>query len=88
MSQFGLSSPLGFLGLAMFLSLIHSLLEEVYWRWYAFGRLAWDHSLGAAAIAENNTYTAAVAGPGAPAWRTPTTILLPRMFKFSAQFDF
>ena len=43
---------------------------------------------GNAAIAENNTYTAAVAGPGAPAWRTPTTILLPRIFKFSAQFDF
>jgi hypothetical protein len=43
---------------------------------------------GSDTIAENNTYTAAVAGPGAPAWRTPSTILLPRMFKISAQFDF
>jgi hypothetical protein len=43
---------------------------------------------GSDTIAENNTYTAALPGPGAPAWRTPTTILVPRIFKFSAQFDF
>jgi len=43
---------------------------------------------GAAAIAENNTYTDFTPTAGRPGWRTPTTILLPRMFKFSAQFDF
>jgi hypothetical protein len=35
-------------------------------------------------IAENATYTA----PPSTAWRTPQTILLPRLFKFSVQFDF
>jgi hypothetical protein len=35
-------------------------------------------------IAENSTYTA----PPSTTWRTPTTILLPRLFKFSVQLDF
>jgi hypothetical protein len=35
-------------------------------------------------IAENATYTA----PPSTAWRTPQTILLPRLFKFSVQLDF
>ena len=35
-------------------------------------------------IAENSTYTA----PPSTAWRTPQTILLPRLFKISAQLDF
>ncbi|HEU4686819.1 MAG TPA: hypothetical protein VFS23_00585, partial [Vicinamibacterales bacterium] len=35
-------------------------------------------------IAENSTYTA----PPSTTWRTPTTILLPRLFKISAQLDF
>jgi hypothetical protein len=35
-------------------------------------------------IAENATYTA----PPSTTWRTPTTILLPRLFKFSVQLDF
>jgi hypothetical protein len=34
-------------------------------------------------LSENFAYGAAGAG-----WRTPTTILLPRMFKIGAQFDF
>jgi membrane protease YdiL (CAAX protease family) len=35
----GISTPLRFLGLAVFYSLLHSLLEEYYWRWFVFGRL-------------------------------------------------
>jgi hypothetical protein len=35
-------------------------------------------------ITENATYVA----PPSLAWRTPTSILLPRLFKISAQFDF
>jgi hypothetical protein len=35
-------------------------------------------------IAENATYAA----PPSTAWRTPQTILLPRLFKIGVQFDF
>ena len=35
----GITTPLGFLALATFYSLVHSALEEYYWRWFVFGRL-------------------------------------------------
>lgn len=35
----GASLP-AFVALALFYSVVHSLLEEYYWRWFAFGRLA------------------------------------------------
>ena len=41
----------------MFIALLHSLLEEYYWRWFVFGRLArlvpmgWAHGLGGLAFA-------------------------------------
>jgi uncharacterized protein len=35
----GLGSPAGFIIFALFVSLLHSLLEEYYWRWFVFGRL-------------------------------------------------
>jgi hypothetical protein len=38
-AQFGLPTPLGFILLGSFLSVIHSLLEEYYWRWLVFGEL-------------------------------------------------
>ncbi|QDU57162.1 CPBP family intramembrane glutamic endopeptidase [Aeoliella mucimassa] len=34
-----LNSPVKFIGLGVFYSLFHSLLEEYYWRWFVFGRL-------------------------------------------------
>lgn len=40
-----IDSPAGFLALALFYSLIHSLLEEYYWRWFVFGRLRYVLSL-------------------------------------------
>lgn len=37
--DFGVDSPAKFFLLATFLSLIHSLAEEYYWRWFVFGQL-------------------------------------------------
>jgi membrane protease YdiL (CAAX protease family) len=39
LQEFGLASPAGYLLAALFLSVVHSLLEEYYWRWFVFGRL-------------------------------------------------
>lgn len=39
LNDFGLTTPLAFLGLALFYSLFHSFMEEYYWRWFVFGRL-------------------------------------------------
>jgi membrane protease YdiL (CAAX protease family) len=39
LQQVGLATVGGYVGLAVFLSLLHSLLEEYYWRWFVFGRL-------------------------------------------------
>lgn len=36
----GLAAPAAYIALAVFYSLVHSLLEEYYWRWFVFGRLA------------------------------------------------
>ncbi|MFP6737964.1 MAG: CPBP family intramembrane glutamic endopeptidase [Planctomycetota bacterium] len=40
----GADTPGGFLVIAVFYSLIHSLLEEYYWRWFVYGRAR--HYLG------------------------------------------
>ncbi len=37
--EFHLATPAGFILLGTFLSVIHSLLEEYYWRWFVFGQL-------------------------------------------------
>ncbi len=39
LDEFGVTSPLEFLGLGLFIAVIHSFLEEYYWRWFVFGRL-------------------------------------------------
>jgi uncharacterized protein len=36
----GLVTPAAFIALGVFYSLLHSLLEEYYWRWFVFARLA------------------------------------------------
>jgi uncharacterized protein len=35
----GYASVSGFIGVACFISIVHSLLEEYYWRWFVFGWL-------------------------------------------------
>lgn len=37
LQQFGHATPLGFLQLAAYICIVHSLLEEYYWRWFVFG---------------------------------------------------
>lgn len=38
-TEMGIDTPLRFAALALFYSLVHSLLEEYFWRWYVFGEL-------------------------------------------------
>jgi uncharacterized protein len=40
LSGIGLLTPAAFITLGIFYSLAHSLLEEYYWRWFVFARLA------------------------------------------------
>lgn len=46
----GVDTPLKFAGLAVFYSLLHSFLEEYYWRWFVFGRLREHWPLAAAIV--------------------------------------
>lgn len=39
LSGIGISSPIAYAAMALCYSLLHSLLEEYYWRWFVFGRL-------------------------------------------------
>jgi membrane protease YdiL (CAAX protease family) len=39
LAEFGLATPAGYLALAGFIAVVHSLLEEYYWRWFVYGRL-------------------------------------------------
>ncbi|HEX5446312.1 MAG TPA: CPBP family intramembrane glutamic endopeptidase [Pirellulales bacterium] len=48
--DFGVDTPLKFLLLAVFLSLIHSLAEEYYWRWFVFGQLRFHMPASSALI--------------------------------------
>jgi membrane protease YdiL (CAAX protease family) len=37
--SFGVRNPAGFAVMAIFYAVVHSLLEEYYWRWFVFGQL-------------------------------------------------
>jgi len=39
-NSIGLASRGAYLGFSAFMSVLHSLLEEYFWRWYVFGRLS------------------------------------------------
>ena len=39
LEEFGAATPHRFLGFAVYISVVHSLLEEYYWRWFVFRRL-------------------------------------------------
>lgn len=38
-AEFGITTAVGFAVMGLFYSLVHSLLEEYYWRWFVFGQL-------------------------------------------------
>jgi membrane protease YdiL (CAAX protease family) len=48
LATFHANTPAFFLAMSIFVSVIHSLLEEYYWRWFVFGRLERALPLGAA----------------------------------------
>jgi membrane protease YdiL (CAAX protease family) len=52
---FGIDTKGAFLALAVFYSAVHSLLEEYYWRWFAFGELArwieWKRAVAVSSLA-------------------------------------
>lgn len=51
LANFGIDTPLSYLGMAVGLSLVHSLLEELYWRGFVFGRAsAWAPRSAAVAL--------------------------------------
>ncbi len=39
LAESDLASPPGFLTLGLFTAIVHSFLEEYYWRWFVFGRM-------------------------------------------------
>lgn len=69
--EFGCDTPGRFVAFAAFLSLAHSLFEEYYWRWFAFGglRATWPFwaaaLLGSLAFAGHHVVVLSVYFPGA-----------------------
>jgi membrane protease YdiL (CAAX protease family) len=55
--QFGLKTPAAYIPFAVFLSVIHSLMEEYYWRWFVFGRLRHHLSQGIALVLSSVAFT-------------------------------
>lgn len=48
MASIGVSSPVALIALGVFYSIVHSGLEEYYWRWFAFQGLRRTQSVGVA----------------------------------------
>jgi uncharacterized protein len=57
-TELGVDSFIGYLTLGVFYSLIHSLLEEYYWRWFVFGRLRRHVSIGWAILLSSLAFAA------------------------------
>src|SRR5262249_5709535 len=68
--EFRLNSPARYLLFCLFLAVLHSLLEEYYWRWFVFGRLRqrlrpiWANLLSSAAFTAHHVLILAVFFPG------------------------
>jgi uncharacterized protein len=82
LDAFGAVTLPGYLALALFMSLLHSLFEEYYWRWFLFGALRrllhWKGAVGLSSLAfaaHHGVVVAGLLGPGAPAAAIATGIL-------------
>jgi len=56
--EFGLATPAAYLLFGFLLSVVHSLLEEYYWRWFVFGRLRHHFALAAAMLLSSVAFMA------------------------------
>ncbi|HEY2148645.1 MAG TPA: CPBP family glutamic-type intramembrane protease, partial [Pirellulales bacterium] len=57
LADFGVRNPAIMIAAGVFYALVHSLLEEYYWRWFAFGQLRRVVSLRAAIIVSSLAFT-------------------------------
>jgi membrane protease YdiL (CAAX protease family) len=57
-AAFGIDSPAAFVALGVFYSLVHSFLEEYYWRWFVFGELRRRAPLGVAIVVSSLGFAA------------------------------
>lgn len=57
-ASFGIDTPAEYIALALFYSLLHSLLEEYYWRWFLFRRLRQLVPVSAAMVLSSLAFTA------------------------------
>jgi membrane protease YdiL (CAAX protease family) len=58
LSTINLTTPEAFLGIALFVSIPHSFLEEYYWRWFVFGWLRRYVPEGAAMVVSSLAFMA------------------------------
>jgi membrane protease YdiL (CAAX protease family) len=58
LAGFGIATPGRYLVVAIFYALLHSLLEEYYWRWFLFGRLRRRLPAAAAVVLSSLAFTA------------------------------
>ncbi len=57
LADFGVRNPAIMIAAGVFYALVHSLLEEYYWRWFAFGQLRRMVSLRTAIIVSSLAFT-------------------------------
>jgi membrane protease YdiL (CAAX protease family) len=72
LKQFDMATPGGFIAMAAAISLVHSLFEEYYWRWFVFGwlsryvSLAWAIAISSVAFMSHHVIVLAVYFPEQP----------------------
>ncbi len=56
-NEFGVTSPLSFILMAIYISVLHSFLEEYYWRWFVFRKLREFMGFGASLVISSIGFT-------------------------------